>query len=482
MSRRRRSPLLGLLILLFIVGCGDPSTSNGSGSSSGDGDSQRPVDNTPPVDTLEECGGFEEGDDLNVCTATYLGGSGENEAVAVAIDEEGRILVAGNWQTPPEPQHEDSMEAEGPGALAVLSPTGSEVLDLLTFSSTLRDISLNPTTNELAVALSESLQVWDLSQRETVWEVSRAGIEKVAFDQDLLAVQSGTNIAVFDASGELLSEIDVDRTRVNDIAVHGELEQVYITGFHQVSGNLQQPFLFAYAPTGERVWTNWNWSAEEAGELSSDTRGQAVGVGRDGKLYYAGESHGGVTTHFRDPTDIDEEAPLVRRDAYSQSHNWNGAAPLGFVARLDPATGAFEGGQLLAVRLSDGRGNGVGPRLITANEEGVIFVGGGSACCIERWEEKTVAGHRAMPGYGGGQWVMALPPDFDNRPLWTTFNGGAPGADLRSIDARGPAMALVHTHEADDDEVEGNMITTRALTPEAPGGVANIHLVVFPSP
>ena len=471
--RRSKLVLSGFLLVGLLSG--------GGWACGGEGDNRAqepreqrpagPVDDTPPVETLAECGAFEGGDDLRVCTATYLGDEGE--VVSVAIAANGEVILGRNAPT---------------ARLEIYAPTGSELRRAVELEGRLVAMAADGSTDQVALVVErEGLEVIvkDLAGEEVFRRQVPAGISAVAYDRGLIALLAGEEVTIWGEAGEELEElgrVELAGRALRDVAVHGELELIYVTGFRQVSGNLQQPFLMAYSPRGERQWTNWDWSEEEAGQWSSDTRGTAVGIGRDRKLYYVGESHGGVTTHFRDPRDIAEEAPILRRDPYSQSHNWNGAAPLGFVARLDPSTGEMEGGQLLAVRLSDGRGNGVSPRFVTATEEGVILLGGSSACCIERWDEKTVAGQAAMPGYGGGQWAMALSPEFDERYFWTTFHGGAPGVQLQGLDARGPVMVVAHNQRGEEGAaIEVPMITSQALHHEPAGSSAG-HLVIFPAP
>ncbi len=448
--------LLPLCLALVGLGCGDEDA---------------------PV-TLDECGDFEEGTDLNVCTATYLGDS-DGMVVAVETDSEGRQWVAGNFDEPPV-----ELEEFGTGEAMVLelSVTGGELRGGLRFDGELMDMAVDAETDALAVATDAGVAV--VQDADIMWEVAVDGVDRIDIDDSKVVTLAGDRVRLFDDNSETSFEIDVERSSVRDVAVHAASQRVFITGYDQVSGNLQQPFLFAYDFDGQRAWTGWDWSSEEAGDLSSDTRGTAVSVGLDGKLYYIGESHGGVTTHFRMPDDIDEEAPLVRRDDYSQSHNWNGAAPLGFVARLEPESGELESGQLLAVRLSDGRGNGVSPTTVSAREDGTMLLGGGSACCIEDWEDRKVAGEVVMPGYGGGAWVMVLTNDFSDRPLWTTFGAPDSSVAIADVSARGEAMAVVQnqTPSSDHDSVQGQLVTEAAMQSSPPGALASPHLTVFPGP
>ena len=73
-------------------------------------------------------------------------------------------------------------------------------------------------------------------------------------------------------------------------------------------------------------------------------------MGRDGKLYFGGESTGGDTIFAWDPKDITVRAPLVTGDAYSDPYN-AGRAQILFVARLKTDTGTLESGTEMVARV-----------------------------------------------------------------------------------------------------------------------------------
>lgn len=454
------------LCLLMLAGCSDEDR---GGHDAADVDAP---------ETLEECGDFQEGTNLHVCTATYLGAS-EGAAVAADIDAQGRQWVGGNFEEAPVALQE---WGSGQAMILQLNPTGGELLGGHRLDGDLVDMALDTGTDAMAVATDGAVGLID--QDELLWEHAVDGVGRVDIDGSRVVALIGDEVRLLDEGGATSFKHDIERSAVRDVAIDAATERVFVTGYDQVSGDLQQPFLLAYDFDGERAWTGWDWSSDEAGDLSSDTRGAAVSMGLDGYLYYVGESHGGVTTHFRMPDDIDEEAPLVRRDAYSESHNWNGAAPLGFVARLSPETGELKKGQLMAVRLSDGRGNAVSPRAIAADEDGTMILSGDSACCIEDWEERRVADQAVMPDYGGGAWAMVLTPAFDARPVWTTFGNPDASVDIADVATRGGAMTVIQNQTAgsDHDAVRGQLVTHAALQSTPPGAQSSPHLTVFPAP
>ncbi|TVR03501.1 MAG: hypothetical protein EA398_04795 [Deltaproteobacteria bacterium] len=426
--------------------------------------------------------------DLQVCTATYLGGEGRDDAVGVGVLPDGRVLVAGNFagRAPADDAHRVLL-GDGPARVLVFAADGRALEREVVLPGTLSAAALAPTGEPLLGLTGEGFGTGVLHPDEEAlrWRVEGAEAGRVAVEGETgrVVTLSGRTVRVYDTEGteELVHE--VERTSVSDVAIGGTPVRAFATGFQQVSGNLQQPFLHAIELDGERAWTGWDWSAAEAGDLSSDTRGEVIAFGADGMLYYGGESHGGVTTHFRMPDDRDAEAPIRRFDDASRSHNWNGAAPLGFVARLDPATGEMRAATLLAVRLSNGRGNAVRPRFLAAREDGTLLVGGASACCIPHAEHRRVAGQPAMPDYAGGAFIQVLRPELNERPVFTIFGNGV-RADVVGVAARGPGMAVIHNHGLRDDEetVTGSLITHEAERPAPSPGPSEAHLVVFPGP
>ena len=465
---------------MALAGCGADDAQPGNG-----GNPPPPGTNGPPPSTLAECGAFTPGNDLNVCTATYLGGGGADRMSGVAIAADGTIIVAG--AVPDQDFGEAAtplLGGGGDGVVLRLSPTGGEVLGVTRLPAPVLDMELNAKDGTVAVAGDFGVAVLAADAGDVVWSATLEAAVRVAAGSDgTVAALARETITVFDSAGDMAGAFTLDDGNVEDIAVYGPDALVIATGYNQVSDVLQQPFLRAYDYSGGEVWSSYGWSAAEAGDLSSDTRGYAVAIGRDNYLYYGGESHGGVTTHFKDPRDLGQDAPIVRFDAYNESYDWNGAAPLSFYARFDPGDGTMLLGQLIAPRLSSGKGNGARIRHITANEDGTVLVGGGSACCIEGGSDKTIDGVPAMPDYAGGGFVLVASADFTTRHVWTTWSGSSSGA-IGGVAAWGGAMAAVQTQEADEDTgaLAGSLVVIDALQREPAGGASEGHLSVWPSP
>jgi hypothetical protein len=217
---------------------------------------------------------------------------------------------------------------------------------------------------------------------------------------------------------------------------------------------VQVAFVDAYDGSGTQVWKAYGWSGKEVDDrgLMADTRGYRLAMGPDGKLYVAGESAGGNTIWSRRPQDLDAEADLVKGDKYQHAFNTR-ANHITYVGRLDPETGASEGGTLLLARLSNNRGNTIRPRALAADAEGRIYVGGASAygCPMSNG-----AFGAAEPS---GAWFCVFDKTFARRYA-TAFGSGTTAAIALGPDAVvavGEAKARVVPHKAFQAEAGGGV-------------------------
>ena len=70
-------------------------------------------------------------------------------------------------------------------------------------------------------------------------------------------------------------------------------------------------------------------------------------------------------------------------------------------------------------------------------------------------------------------------PDFSQRLAWTAFTVSGPGF-ARAVGVGDKSAALLFG-QSSDDSAKGPLITVDALQP-APGGDAEVHLTVLPTP
>ncbi len=489
-----RAYLIGLLVVPVVcLACGSDGDSDsgkqtagdggqggtGSGAAaSGDGGSSTSSGGTGSSPDVA-CGAFVAGDNLEVCTQTYVSGPGDDGPGSVELAPDGSVVYGGTIA-----ENDFGLEPValpgGSGAVLRLSADGRTALSLTRVGQDVAEIAISPEDGHIAAVGSFGLTVLDALGSTIVFEKSVGESQHVASGEDgSIAVLSDKHVSVFDKGGSSLGEFDVDASQVTDLAIDSQRGRVLVTGFKQDDGapctQLQIPYIRAYSYSGVIEWKNYDWNRTEVGAVDecADSRGSAIRFGRDGGLYYAAESHGGNTVHRRDPKNIETLTDkVVKFDAYNDPYNMNGAAPISFIAKLDPETGALERAQFGVVRLSDSKGNAMRPYSITADENGNVLVGGASACCVENAEQKTINGeHAAFSEYAGGAFILVVPPDFSSRMLWTSLVGPTGGgAEVVSVAAGQGRMAAVLLQSFDDQDTTAEPLLTIDALQSAPGG------------
>jgi hypothetical protein len=472
-------------------GAGGGSGGSGDTSSGGSGGTITPAGGG----SVDECAPFSSGDDFKVCTATYLTGDSDDTTGGVVIGADGAVVYGGTINASHYGKSSSSLLAGGGAGVVRLSPNGRQVLSVVGLGNTVTDIDVQRPGGNIAVSGDFGVAMLDAKAEKVVFEKALSGeAQRVAIGSDgTVAALVNKQLTVLSASGAELSSFGISTNQtVHDIAVDGASQTVMVTGFKQDDGGgctqLQVPFIRAYGYDGAEKWKAYDWRHADVAAVSecADSRGLALGMGLDGKLYYAGRSDGGNTVHNRLPTDLSKSAPNQKFDKYTDAYNMNGAAPVAYLARFDPATGAIESGVKHVVRrYSDDKGNAMIPLAITALADGTVFAAGTSACCIPGQDVKTVNGELSMPGYAGGGWILMLAPDMKSRLAWTVFRGptGA-GETPIAVATDGNAMAVAMSQSASSDQAiaERALLTFDAVQPTPGGGSRDSYLAVWPAP
>ncbi len=443
--------------------------------------------------TAAPCGSFQTGNAFEVCSATYLTGAGDDQAGGVDIAPDGTVVYGGSIHPDDFGVEAASLLGGGAAGIVRLSSDGRKVLGVTRLGASVTDVAVAQGGGEIAVSGDFGVAVFDATGSSVKWNVSGSSAAKVAITSDgVVAGLFGKELRIFDSEGKQLGSAMVSTNQsVNDITIDGASKMAFATGFKQDDGapctQLQIPFVRAYGFDGSAKWKAYDWNKAEAGAVSdcADSRGYALAMGRDGKLYFGGESHGGNTVFRHLPQNINENAPTVKSDPFNDPYNLNGASPIGFYARFDAATGAIEKGQFVCTRLSSGKGNAARPRSIAADAQGNVVVGGATACCIENGPDKTVNGQPAMPSYAGGGFLLVVNSDFTKRLQWTTFNGSAGGnANGVSVSASSSGIALLMQQNVDTNKnmstTEIPLLTFDAVSPSPGGGPTDVWLGVMP--
>ena len=403
---------------------------------------------------------------LEPTAATYLGLGASDAANAVEIAPDCAVVVGGRMGGTEFGQSPTTLLGGTSGAVMRLDPKGQRVLSLTRLGAVVNDLEVRRQGGQIAVAGDFGLALLSPDGKTPLWSVTDQGAaDRVAVGDDgTVAALFGKTLRVYDAGGKALGSRSFEDSAVNDVAVGSSARLVFVTGFAQRDGGacsqLQVAWVRAYDYTGQTLrWRAYDWShAQAAGRNSScaDTRGMRLAMGRDGKLYFAGESAGGNTIYRYDPQDLSKEAPNVKRGPYHDAYN-TGANHITYYARLEPADGKPLLGQILLARLPDTKkGNTLRPRAIAADEAGRVYVGGVAACCIaDRQGGGLQLNGQPLPDYAGEDaWVLVTSPDFQQDLLWMVWNKGGKG-EVRGLAAASGTAALAgrakgpfHTHQA----------------------------------
>lgn len=426
------------------------------------------------------CAQYTPGVALTVCTAGYLGGTGENRPTAVAITPAGSIVVAGTFSDDGFRGERTTLPGGTTGGVLVLSSEGRAIRASTRIGTAVYDMAVNDVTGDVAVGGDFGVALLSADAKEEHW---RASIEGGAIRVDIghegtvAALTADGTVRLFDRAGDVLLTMPTTDATVSDIAVDDASGLFFLVGANQPGGSCtgSMPFLRGYGVDGEVRFRNYDFPDAE-GQCAS-SRGVRVAMGRDGKLYYAGENHGGNTVHLRDPQDLASPARLVSYDTYTAGHH-PAIREYTFVARFEPATGEMELGQVLLPRDDDGTGGMLFVHTIAADEHGNVYVGGRATCCLARRDELRISGIAPGTYRAGDNSLAILSPDFRERLTWTTFtlDNESPATTVAVAVGRGLAAML-----ADQPAGAGRLITVDAIASDPPG-TSQAFLATFRAP
>ncbi|MGC9527676.1 MAG: Calx-beta domain-containing protein, partial [Limnospira sp.] len=400
-------------------------------------------------------------DNLDLETATYLGTAGEDTAAATVISPvDSAIVVGGNF--------------DGSGQIRRLQ-NGTNLLSTTPLGGTVSDLDIDGDSGEIVAVGDFGIQVYNSTADSVLW--SQTG----TFDRVSIAnngtvatlTNSTDTVTLWSSTGTQLATATLSGTDIRpaDIAIDPEGNGIYVTGFNQVSGNLQTPFLRAFDASLTPLWNTWDYAASQVtGEgLGADTRGERITFGQDGGLYFLGKTDGGNNVFQRDGQDITQNlATMVNVDPYN---NFSGAGSGSFTfhAEIDPSNGNIERGQFIVTRLSNGNANSFTPQSITADEFGNVYIGGSSAATLQNRDGKTIDGQPVGSYTLGEMAVLGVSADYTVRKFWTplTATGDADGSKgaVNSFAVRdGQAVIFGTVFQPDVATTSG------AISPDAIGG------------
>ncbi len=376
--------------------------------------------------------------------AGHLGTGAGDEANAVDIGADCTVVVGGRFSGALLGKAK-RLPGGGDGAVLRLDRTGRKLLSAVRVAGKVHDLEVRRSTGDIATATDDGVRVLDPTGTRVRWSTTGAVTRIAVGDRGTVAALGGTTVRVHTAAGRVSGVVRLGGRTVSDVAVDDRSGLVFVTGFRQAGGpcgQVQIPFVHAYDRGGARRWKLYDYGAGDLGGLCGDTRGGRVAMGRDGKLYLAGEMSGGTSVFTTDGRSTRGAAPNVAYDDFTRATN-TGSAHLTYIARIDPATGRLRAGQVLLARIDTkgDLGNTITPRAITADAQGRVYVGGVSAYRIAGRDRLTMNGRRLADYAGGDAWVLVTSADLRKRLLWTSWTDGGTG-EVRGVAVDGGVAAV----------------------------------------
>ncbi len=419
---------------------------------------------------------FRPGTDLAVCVASYWGTGGPDLLHAAWVTPTGEVFLGGQAATPELGVPTFAAAGSTTGVVLRVASGDGQLLSAARVAAKVNAI----TGSDDALLVASDLGVTRLSS-----DLTRVLAENALGEVSRIAA-SGSQVAILTRSGRVLlldpdlkeqREFALGNAEAEDVGIDESTGLVLVTGSRAPSAGAscvgRLPFIRAYDEAGTLAWTAYDFDDAPGWCASSTGRRLAI---KAGKLYYAGEQHGGNSVHLRDPRDPHAQATLVSYDDFSTGAG-KAIQIYSFVARFELSTGMLEAGQVVVPREA-----GVGGTLLSSalavDDAGRIFLGGHSSCCIEQRDARAVAGQIVGPFAGLESSLLVLSADLRERLAWTTFTGvaGPDGASIEGL-AVGAGLAVVVA----SSDGSGRLLTVPASA-GSPDGEGHGYFAILPAP
>ncbi len=348
---------------------------------------------------------------LQLTSATYLGTASDDLASAVEISPiDQAIIVAGNFN--------------GAGEIRRLTDANTAPLSTTALGGVVNDMDVDRDSGEIVTVGSFGIKVYNQNAGTVLW--SQTGtFDRVAVANDgtvATLTNSNDTVTLWSPTGTQLATQTLTGTDIRpaDITINPTTKQVYVTGFNQVTANLQTPFIRGFDTNLAQIWNTWDYSAAQVTgqNLGADTRGERITFGQNGGLYFLGKTDGGNNVFQRDGEDITQQ--LATKVTVDQYNNFAGAGSGSFTfhAKINPSDGSIERGQFILT--NDGtKPYSFNPHSITADEVGNVYIGGSSAFQLQNRNSQQINGETVGNYTLGEIAVIGLTPDYTVRKFWT---------------------------------------------------------------
>ena len=428
-----------------------------------------------------------------VRTATYLNGGTNNDYTeAVEIAPDGTVVVGGtlngtNFNATPV-----NLLGGGNGAIMRFNPSGTQLLGITRLGAIVDDLDVNRSNGVIAAVAGTItgsttggvLVILGPQATNILWQADLTGGKVTPVDANgrrvsigsdgTVAVLNNKQLSIYSAAGALTGTFTLWNTYVTDVCVDPVSRHVFVTGWDNKRLTNSLPvgvtFLYALDYTASWQWGDWGWPGTnlDVNLLAADSNGYRLGLGRDGYLYYCGESSGGNSIFLKNPTNLDLPGNLVAYDLYNTAVNLT-SADITYYAKIDPQTGAVIHGQFAISRLPARPcpfGNTVDSRAIAADAAGFVYVGGCAYYQVDNRNLNTVDSQFPAPYFSGNPFLLIVRPDFLERVVWTVFSGPGNSTNCFVNQTRLRGIGVGQTNAAFVASAQGPVITsTNAIQP-----------------
>ncbi len=387
--------------------------------------------------------------------ASLIGGTGDDEIRGIVFQKNGTLVLAANMSNLSHlnipTKFLKGATNDSSGVIMRLSTDGKTILSMTRLCTRIADISkdgndnlyiaawksgiikLNPTADTLRWQKTFPNPVHRVDAGSSGRNVCMTSTDNDINDVELAATQN----YLHDANGNFLQQYGPVTQYGSDVTID-EISQTVITvGFKniylydRIGGTVLIPAYVAvmrgYAYNGTQKYKGYDWDADTTSvrwlnrseNNMADSRFNRCMIGRDGKLYIAGQLYGGNHLFRYSPFDIRIPVPLVNGDEYFHLINV-GTEIHTYIGKFDPATGNVLQQQTLTGRLESGYGSSIAidGGGMDVDSVGRVYLTGTAASGMPMTTDY-------IPGeYTGGAYAIVLSPDFTSREVSVRLSFG----------------------------------------------------------
>lgn len=443
---------------------------------------------------------------IPVLATSYLGGAGDDQGNAIAIQADGTVVVAGRFSALPAAGTTHLLlgaAADAPGAILRFTENGTTLASITRLGDSVEDMVLAPADDGIVAigpfglvklspdgsAVDWSHSGGDIARADNSAIYSSGRRVDVAENGDIAIIGNqadggnGFNgkVHLFDASGNpietgsfIIPVEDIGGGTYSetweDIAIDSSRKLVFVTGKAQRCSVYQSSFLLAHsyasADFGQERWQSFTlWcSGADAENLGADARGKRV-VYQDDSLYFVGNADGGNNLFTRKAQDhTTSQTQNVQIDRWNNGAGF-GSGAIGYFAKMDPANGTVVNGQFQFS--SPGVNNAKSFRInaLAVSPADDVCIGGSSEKDMPLRDSLTLNSTAIGTRVDNENALICVSGDFTARnqvASWTGTSGAASSA-LTAIATRSGRTAVL-------GETEGEIVTTNAVDGQKDAG------------